>query len=251
MRPRDRQAAITDLVRDRVSVSVDDLVTRFETSAETIRRDLAALARLGKVRKVHGGATLPRVTGEGPFAERMARNVEAKRQIARRAAALIAPGESLLVDTGSTTLVFAEELAGVDQLTLVTNSAEVARVVTAGNATARVFLLGGAYRGDNRQTCGTMALSQLQNFRVDRAVLTVGALDASGAMDFDPEEATMAQAMMRRAGSVMLLVDASKFNASACFAVCDHADVDLLVCDRAPQGRLGEALAANDVTVVC
>ena len=82
-----------------------------------------------------------------------------------------------------------------------------------------------------------MAIEQPGRFRVDRAVLTVGAVEATtGVMDFSPEEAEMARAMIRLAGSVTLLVDSSKFGKPAPFTVAGFDSIDCMVCDEAPDG---------------
>ncbi len=251
MRPTDRQTAIADVIRQQARVSVESLASMFSASPETIRRDLTALARSGRILKVHGGAVMPRGAGEGPFAERMALNVAAKRQIAKLACQLISPGESLFIDTGSTTLILAEEMIKLNHLTVITNSAEIARVLSAGNSTIDVFLLGGAYRGGNRQTCGAMVIDQLAHFRADRALLTAGAASAeAGFTDYNAEEAEVARAMIRRAGHAMLLVDSEKFGKLAPFSVAGFDTVDCLVCEQAPTGEFGNALSAGGVEVV-
>ena len=185
MHPRDRQSRITDMVRSQGKVSVDQLVETFHTSAETIRRDLTFLAANGKIQKIHGGAIALRNFGEGPFAQRMLLNSQAKRLIAQQVRRLVSPGDSLLIDTGSTTLAIAEELTTIDDLTVITNSAEIARIITSANKTVQMFLLGGNYIGDNRQTCGTMAIKQLEGFHCNIALLTAGlkALDITSIMN--------------------------------------------------------------------
>lgn len=251
MRPDERQTAIADVIRQQARVSVDSLATMFGASPETIRRDLAVLARSGRVLKVHGGAVMPRAVGEGPFAERMTRNVAAKRHIARRACEVIKAGETLFIDTGSTTLILAEELVKLEALTVITNSAEVARVLASADSAHQVFLLGGAYRGGNRQTCGAMAIAQIDLFRADRALLTVGAADAgAGFTDYNAEEAEVARAMMGRSGSTMLLVDSTKFGKLAPFAVATPDTVNCLVTDRAPDTSLAGYLQGGGVSIL-
>jgi len=108
MTPAIRQAKIANIIRQRDHVTVNELAEALNISRETIRRDLAELARVGKVQKFHGGASLPMVTGEGHFHDRMGKNVAAKVRIAATAVKLISPNETILIDTGSTTLYFAE-----------------------------------------------------------------------------------------------------------------------------------------------
>ncbi len=252
MRPRDRQLRITDTVRARGKVTIDELVLEFATSAETIRRDLTFLAAEGKIQKFHGGATLARNFGEGSFEQRMRLNGQAKRLIAQRARELVSPGDTLFVDTGSTTLFIADELATIDDLIIITNSAEIAKVVTSANETVKMYLLGGNYNGDNRQTCGTMALNQLDNFHGNLALLGVGAISAdAGIMDYSHDEAQIARAMIARSDKVILLADSSKFERVAPFSVSTFDKIDTLVCDRAPVGALAHALNDAAINVIC
>ena len=251
MRPRDRQLRIIDLVRTQGKVSVDELTQRFSSSAETIRRDLSQLSADGKLKKIHGGAVALRDYGEGAFAQRMQQNAGAKRLIADKARGLVSAGDSLLIDTGSTTLVAAEALATIDGLTVVTNSTAIARVIGATSDSAGIFLLGGAYNEDNRQTFGAIALNQLEGFHGDLAVITVGAVSAEGGfMDYSFDEATIARAMIARCDRVVILADASKFDRVAPFVVASFDQVDFLVCDIPPDGILGERLEQARVKVV-
>jgi len=252
MRPRDRQSRITDMVLSQGKVSVDQLVETFRISAETIRRDLTFLAANGKIQKIHGGAIAVRNFGEGPFAQRMLLNSQAKRLIAQQVKRLVSPGDSLFIDTGSTTLAIAEELTTIDDLTVITNSAEVARVITSANRTVQMFLLGGSYTGDNRQTCGAMAIKQLEGFHCNIALLTAAAIAAgTGVMDFSHDEAQMASAMIEHSDKVLLAVDASKFDRVAPFVVAPFNRVDTLVSDQVPGGALARALDGAQVEVIC
>ncbi len=249
MKVQARRHRLVEIVRQREKASVEELARALGASKETIRRDLAQLARLGKVQKVHGGATIPRLTGEGPFQQRLSERVEAKARIARAAAALFRPGETLLIDTGTTTLHFAEALAATSGLTVATNSTEIAR--TLAKADCQVFLLGGAYGAENSQTVGAMVTAQLAAFRAHHAVLTIGALDSrTGAMDYNFQEAEVAQAMAAQAERLTVLADSSKFSALATFAVCPLARIDTLVTDSRPAGPLAQALQKAGVRVV-
>ena len=251
MRPLERQSQIIDLVRSRGSVSVEELCAIFSTSAETIRRDLARLSRAGEVQKVHGGAILPRVYGEGSFEYRLRTNEPAKLRIAQKARELVTEGDSLFIDTGTTTLVFAEALPSLHALTVVTNSSEIANVIKTRNAAADVFLLGGNYCANNRQTAGPTVISQLGEYRCKLAILTVGALCApAGAMDYSYDEAMVAKAMHAGAEQTVLLVDSSKFDQNAPFVVTPFENVTAIVCDEAPTGLLADALKVAGVRVI-
>ncbi len=252
MNPAARQTEIVNIIRQRDHATVNELAELLNTSRETIRRDLTELARAGKVQKFHGGASLPVLVGEGPFRHRMAVNATAKMEIAATAIELISPGETILIDTGSTTFYFAEKLAEIPDLTVVTNSTKIARVMSGGQGAARTFLLGGEFHSDNRQTVGSMAISQVQSFRAHHAILTVGAVDTrTGVMDFSIEEAQLARAMVEQAENITLLVDSSKFNQIASFEVCGLKKVTNLVCEKAPTGSMHSALTEAGVNIIC
>ncbi len=104
MKIKMRHKKIVEVVRQRDQASIEELAALLGISRETVRRDLTALDEAGKVQKVHGGATLPRLFGDGPFQLRMSQNAEAKLRIADAAASLFKSGETLFIVTGSTTL---------------------------------------------------------------------------------------------------------------------------------------------------
>lgn len=250
MRPRDRQLKIIELVRTRQQVSVDELASAFDASAETIRRDLTVLANTGKIRKVHGGAVLIRSVGEGSFAERMQINEAAKRHIARQARRLISQGDTVFIDTGSTTLALADELTDVGGLTVITNSSEVAKIIATGNTGADVYLLGGSYNSDNRQTFGMYAIEQMTHFQADLALLAIGAAGLSGPMDYSSDEAQIASAMATRSERIMVLADSSKFERTAPFLLAPWEQVDALISEREPGSALSKALHDAEVEVI-
>jgi len=251
MKPRHRQAEIADLVCRTGGVSVDDLASQFHVSAETIRRDLGHLAEVGLVEKVHGGARRSRLLIEGTFQERMADNPAAKEKIADKLLNLIEPGDTIFIDTGSTTLACAQRLTAIPRLSVITNSTRVAHILRAGAGRAEVHLLGGTYRADNGQTVGPIAVEQIRGFQADHAVITVSALDATaGATDASVEEAHIARAMIEHASSLYLVADATKFQRRAAYRICQLDDIDVLVSDRRPDPELHAALESADVELL-
>ena len=245
MRPKDRQQAIAAFVERQGEASVEALGAAFGVSAETIRRDLTRLAEGGAVLKVHGGARRPRPAAEGSFAERMADQAEAKAEIAARLAAQVRPGETLFIDTGSTTLAAAARLAEVPDLTVVTNSWRVAQAMGG----AEVLLLGGRFRADNGQTVGPETVRQIAQVRADAAVLTVTALDQGGPMDADLDEAQVARAMRENARRCIVLAHGAKLGRTAPHRICRLDQVDVLVCETAPDAALSAALREAGVTL--
>lgn len=232
MKPHERQPQIEAIIRREGGVSVEMLAARFDVSSETIRRDLGNLADLGRVEKVHGGARRARLIREPSHDLRETTASDAKIAIGRKLADAVQPGETLFIDTGSTTLAAADTLAAIPGLTIITNSCRLAERIGRISADATIHLLGGRYSADNAQTVGIEVIDQLRAFRADRAILTVAAIDAeNGATDASLDEAQIARAMIRNARAVTILADASKFGQHAAYAVCATADIDLIISD--------------------
>lgn len=248
MKPHERQPQIEAIIRREGEVSVEMLAARFDVSSETIRRDLGTLAERGRVQKVHGGARRPFLVAEPSFGERQGKAAAAKAEIGRKLGRIVTPGETLFVDTGSTTLAAADTLAAIAGLTIITNSCRLAERLAQAGSDAVVHLLGGRYGADNAQTTGSAVIEQLQGFRADRAILTVAAIDPGiGAMDASLDEAQIARAMIRNARSLTVLADASKFGRQAAYAVCATEDIDLLISDGQLDKAQAEVLADRGV----
>jgi DeoR family transcriptional regulator, glycerol-3-phosphate regulon repressor len=249
MVPEQRRGAILELARQQSELKVDDIASRFGVSRETVRRDLAQLDALGLLRRVHGGAQKPQTAAEAPFRERLIENADAKERIARRAARLFQDDDTLMIDTGSTTQALARELAQ-RRLMVITNSVWVAQNLYGPGSLARVHLVGGEYRGETGEILGSVALDQIRQYRADHAILTVGAVDASGGfMDFDVEEAMVARAMIRQSEQVTVIADHSKFGRVAMAQVCALDGVSRLVTDRPPDPVMTAALSGSGVEV--
>ena len=251
LRPAMRRSRIAEIVMMRGKADVVALSVRFNASVETIRRDLLLLDKAGLLRRVHGGARAIEVRGEGGFGVRMRRNAAGKRRIAETLLTQVVPGQTLFLDTGSTTLICAQALARVRKLTVVTNSTAIAEVLAKGEGRAEVYLLGGRFGGDNMQTTGAGALGDLAQYQADIAVLTVGALGPAGAADFSRAEADLARAMIGAAGRLFVVVDHTKFLQSAPFVISPLAQIDAVICDQPPKKPLREALEAAGVAVFC
>ena len=248
MRPNERRQHILELLRQRERISVEELARILSASQETIRRDLTELAENGQVSKFHGGASLP-PSGEheNAFQTRMNEFAAEKRAVARYAAGLYAPGDSILIDTGTTTLFFAKELARLSRITVITNSLQIA--ASMGASGNRVFVIGGEYRPDSAQNTGALAMEQIARFNAEHAVVTIGALNADGAFDFSIEEAEITRAMIARTRYLTVIADSSKLGKRALFEVFPLERIDRLIIDRKPLGPLAEALEKANVEV--
>jgi DeoR family glycerol-3-phosphate regulon repressor len=225
------------------------LAEQFAVSDETIRRDIKVLANKGLVERVHGGAVLPDLFREPNFQKRLNRDAEAKKAIARAAAAQVRDGDSLMLDTGSTTAYVARALTQRRNLMVVTNCAEIARTL-ATNGRNKVYLAGGEFRADDTASFGPSTIGFVERFRVRHAVLSIGAIAAAdGFMDFHLSEAEFSRAVIACADRIMVVADHSKFSAQAPVQVCGFAEVGALITDQPPPAAIARRLAEARVTV--
>ena len=196
MLAEERLSRIMKLLSQQRTATVQELCEALDASESTIRRDLNELDRMGKVNKVHGGATLPD---------------SQKKCIAKAAAALITAEDFVFLDAGSTTLALARELSGPAlDARYVTNGVAHARLLA--QKSCKVFLVGGLLRPETEAIIGAAALHSLQQYNFTKAFLGANgvALDA-GFTTPDPEEAAVKAAVVRRAREAWFLVDDSKF----------------------------------------
>lgn len=238
-----RHAEIMRILDGEGTVTVAALADRLGVSAETVRRDVRSLADRGSILKMHGAIGLAGASGEAPFQRRMRENAEAKQIIARAFAALVRNGDSLFLDTGTTTSFLARALAGHEQLTVITNSTDAARILALGVSNT-VFLAGGEMRRDSGAVLGPEAIAFASRFRATYAIISAGAIDSDGVMDFDFAEADFARAILSLASRRIVLTDASKFGRRGLVTVAGFDGIDEIFTDRAPETGIASAIAA-------
>lgn len=256
----ERRLAITRRAVAQGRVAVAELAERFCVAPETIRRDLDALEKEGRIQRVHGGAIPPtrRTTVEPTARDRRTTHSTAKAAIARAAMAHL-PGAhgSVLLDGGTTTAALAAQIAaagehprGLDPLTVVTNSPSSGVELAKAHA-VEVLLLGGRLRDVTETVVGATTISLLSNISAD--VVFLGANGVSAALGLttpDPDEAAAKRIMVARSQRVILLADSSKFGEEHLCTFAELPDVDVLITDAAPPPPLAAALAAARIEVV-
>ena len=236
MLAEERFAKILDLLAEKRSATVQELCEALNASESTVRRDLTELDRLGKLNKVHGGATLPDsqfLADELTMDAKQALAIAEKRDIARAAAMLIRPQDFIYIDAGTTTLALVQALSG---------SALEAHYVTNGIAHARllvqkgckVFVPGGMLRPNTEAIVGAAAVASLQAYNFTKAFLGANGVDLqAGFTTPDPEEAAVKATAVRHARESWFLVDSTKF-ARVYPAVITELQGGAILTDRCP-----------------
>jgi len=254
MLPTQRRQAILAQVRQESAVSADDLAREFGVSVETIRRDLRRLGEKGLLDRVYGGATRPAGRSrEGSFAARSVRRMAAKRGIAQLAASLVEPGETLVIDIGTTALEVARALPVSFEGRVLTNSVPVAMELS-GRREVEILLCGGQVRHGDGACSGAHAEAFFAEFYADRAFLGSGGVHPeAGLTDYYPAEVVVRRTIIAHTAACYVLADSSKLGAIAVHRVCQLDRVTaVLTDDEAGEGEPGahEALASVGVTVL-
>lgn len=248
---RERRELVLELLERKGRVTVAELSARASVSEMTIRRDLEALEREGVLKRVHGGAiTAVSASYEPPFAVRAQRAAEAKERIGRAAAALLAEGETVILDVGTTTLEVAKALRGRRNLTIITPSLRAAEVL-AGEPGLRLMVTGGMVRPGELSLVGDLAEGAFRDFRFDTFVMGVGGIDPdAGLTEFNPEDARVKRAALASARRCIVVADSSKLGKVAFARICPLERVDALVTDPEAPAEVVAALEGAAVEVL-
>lgn len=229
----ERRRQIAAMVKEHGKVRVSDLSKLYRISEVSIRTDLSELEQIGALERVHGGAIAPhRPYYNMGFDERLVTNRDEKRRIAQTAAKLVSEGDTIVINSGTTSLYFTEEILTVPNIKIVTNSLLVAQAAK-GSLNTEIILLGGLFAPNNRYTYGETAVHQMQNYRVDKAVLSVDGVSAEdGITDYYYLEAELCRQMLSRAHKTIVLADYTKIGRSSFANIGQLEDIDVLVTNR-------------------
>jgi DeoR/GlpR family transcriptional regulator of sugar metabolism len=248
---QERRKRILEIMKTEGFVMVSGLAKTFGTTEVTIRSDLHALEREGRLRRMAGGA-VPMVTEQtdSPEVPRVTRCLAEKKRIAAYAARMIHNGERLFINSGSTTYLFAEALMEHTGLSIVTNSVQIARLL--GNVpTLHVILVGGEINAYDGFTFGVDATDMLQRYRAGYAVLALdGISPESGISTLHAAEIPVNRMMMEHASQVLLLADHTKLGRGGFSNFAETHSGGILVTDDGAERAAVQALEASGMTVL-
>lgn len=225
----ERQREIGSILYESGSVKVNELSEHFNVSEATIRRDLQEMDSKKLLKKTHGGAVKIDITNFEPsFMDKKDEKNEEKQTIAKYAASMIKNGDTIILDSGTTTLELAKNIVAED-ITVITNSIDIAAELS-NNKAIKLILTGGELRCRTRAMVGHICEGMLKDFRVDKAFIGANGVSlAEGVTTPDITEAQTKKAMINSATKVILVVDNSKVE-KVCFSVmCPITEVDVIV----------------------
>lgn len=232
-----RLNAILDQLRKSGNVTVEFLSEELGTSLVTIRRDLDQLEQDGLLQRTHGGAALIEPLFYEPFKNdrtfqaHLEKSSAEKRRIGRAAAALIEKGDTIALTPGTTTLEIIRGLPLNQNITVVTNTVNVAMELSK-RKDLDIFVTGGHLRGDWFSLVGPTAVDSLQKMLIHTLFIGADALDGEwGASCLSADEANLNAAMVKLSRRRVAVIDSSKIGKMAGWRICETAQLDVLITD--------------------
>lgn len=249
MYQEERLKAILDHLKQHKKISLGEICELFQVSRDTARRDLVKLAERNAIVRTHGGALLPsEYYVVKPYKERIHIENPVKREIGKRAASLVNPNDHIFLDT-STTVQFVAEHLQAGNVTVVTNSIDIAELLS-DKEQISTYLPGGKFHRKHRYMYGASTIENLKHYFVNKVFISAGGINEHGLFYMDEEDGLIVREMISRANQVILLADHTKFGKQLFYRVCQLHDVDVLITNRIPDEDLFNKLKESRVQII-
>jgi DeoR family ulaG and ulaABCDEF operon transcriptional repressor len=244
MHAEERERTILSMLAKSGFVTFRDLDKRLTASAATVRRDLERLETAGRIVRVHGGAKMPDAVDAGltgvPFHENIKKHPAEKAAIGKAAADMCAPGEAIIIDGGSTTLQMCPHLDGLE-LQVVTNSLHIVSALLPQQKT-RVYLPAGTLFREQNILLSPFEDDGTGHYHASKMFIGAAGVGRGGLMQTDVILLRAERRLIARAGSIVLMVDSSKFRATPGQVVCELKAISTVITD--------EGITAGDARMI-
>jgi len=248
-----RKKKISDLIKKDGTVKVAELSRLFEVSEVTIRNDLADMESKGLLSRVHGGA----ISSYKPYysmdlSQRLEINQTEKASIAKKIASMIEPNDTVMLNSGTTTLLVFRSFPADYNLNIVTNSIAIALEASV-NPNYNIILVGGSINTKYQFSYGTDAINQLRNYHADKLILSVDGIDAvHGFTTFYDKEAEIDKTMIEQSSCRIIAADHSKFHRRTFVKISDLSIADRIVTNSALDEEMKKIFDKYNIeTVIC
>ena len=213
MLPQERYNKLIEYLQEHEIIKIDQIVSLFDISIETARRDLNHLEKEGIIKKIYGGATL------------------------------------MALEVGTTTLQVAKALKEKRNLTVITNSIHVVNELM--DTDFDIYVIGGKVRHGEGSVSGALTMFELENFQISKAIIGGGGLTLErGLSDYNIEEALVRKKVVEKAKEVILVVDHSKFGRDVLAHICPITAIDIVITDRNLNAELAAEFESANVNLV-
>ena len=225
----ERRNKIIQILNAKKRVETNELIKMFNTTAVTIRKDLSVLEKEGFLKRTHGGAIKVEKLYRGlALSEKEKLHLEEKKRIVKKAVEFISEGDTIILDSGSTTNLLAKEIRDLNKLTVITNAINIASEFL--DSEIEVIMTGGTLLKDTSTLVGPLANSVLNNISSGKLFMGVDGIDFEiGLTTPNLLEASTSRVMMSRARETILLVDSSKFGRISLGVISAIDKVDLII----------------------
>jgi DeoR/GlpR family transcriptional regulator of sugar metabolism len=248
MQAKERHTLIMKLLLRDGFIRINDIAKQFNVSNETSRRDLEALQDRKLVKRVHGGAVIAS-PGVNRVSQENRRTHSEKNTIARAAAELVHPGETIFIDTGTTNLLFARNLKQKNDITVLSNSLFVLNELAESGI--KLFGLGGEINPDELFMYGQVTVDALNNFWADKAFIGAGGVTIEdGISDYFIEESLVKRTFIDRSSKVILLANSEKFGQNSFAIAYPLTRVDVIVSDDKMSPEYRERILDLDIELI-
>ena len=239
----ERRSLIMQMIATSGRVRVKDLVKQFNTTSVTIRNDLNELQKRGLLLRSHGGAARPDSQQyESPFLDRIQAHSSEKQKIGLLASSLIQDGETIILDSGTTTHEIARQIKNRPRLQVITNGVNIANELL-GSRGVQTTILGGTLRSDSASIVGRSAEDMLGQLFADKLFMSGSGCDPQfGISGANLEEAMLNKAMLGIAREVILVADASKFDKRSMSRIASFSDVHVVISDESLSAEVQEKI---------
>lgn len=244
-----RKNAIREQLQENKSVQITTLAELLQVTKETIRRDLRDMEQAGELIRTHGGAyILDGVQNDIDVSTRRVLKTSEKKIIAQKCNALIQTGDYIFLD-GSTTAWFIAQAISLRNITVLTNSLEIANQLSTSQ-TVRLFVVGGQYSASSRSFTGNSAIRNLENYYVDKAIISCRSVSMeSGLTDTNDNDAMLHRLALSHASERYLAVDHSKVDKSSFSYIAPISELNGIIMDRSFSDKWVQHLTANKVQI--
>ena len=249
--PAERQKKMMEYIETNTSAQIHELAEKFHVSEATVRRDLDELDQQGALRRTHGGAIkVDRSTAyESMHSEKIGLLTDEKRRIAEYAAQLVHPGDTVMIDSGTTTFFIAQALSHHENLTLITNDLYIA-YQTPLHPSSTMIVTGGMRRQGYQELVGTIAENFIRDAHVDVAFVGVDGIDLTGGATIaNYPEVGGKKLMLHSATRSVIAVDHTKFGRVALARICDLSEVSMILTDKGVESEVLSRLKKLSVKV--
>ncbi|QEN08777.1 DeoR/GlpR transcriptional regulator [Oceanispirochaeta crateris] len=250
--PAERRARILHLLKEKRIVRVDELSRDLDVSVITIRRDLACMESEGLLERTHGGAIQSHVQiNEPSYLDKGQTNVPIKKAIAKKTVSLIEPGETVYINSGSTTALVIHELVQIPRLTIVSNNAAALYNLETA-ADCEFILTGGTLRTGTGCLVGEGALDPLSQSYPTTSIIGIDGISLRrGLTSHNPHEAAVSRKMIEQtAGRVIVVADSSKIGTLSLHYIASISSVSFLITDSLPDPSMKKDFFAAGVRLI-